>query len=168
LRPLVTITIADGAALTITDSATIDAATFTSAGRGYLAVAAGIDTSAATLTNVVLCSYGAELESFDISADGASWTAEDLTTPILLEQKGDGAVWTTLADDATGGSYSDTFEIGTTLRAFDGVRFFVASLDAYWQVEPFVVASNGGGGAGDVSPSWTVSDATITPNAEEV
>ena len=116
----------------------------------------------------MLCAYGAGLETFTINEDGASWTADDLTTPILIEQKGDGATWTTLSDDATGGSYSDSFEIGTTLRAFDGVRFFVASLDAYWQVEPFVVASNGGGGAGDDSPSWTISDATITPNAEEV
>jgi len=163
-----TITINDGAALTITDTATIGAATFTSEGRGYLATAAGIDISSATLTNVVACTYGAGLESFEISEDGATWTAQDLTTPILLEKKGDGDVWTTLSDDATGGSYSDSFEIGTTLRAFDGVRFFVASLDAYWQVEPFVVASNGGGGAGDVSPSWTIQDATITPNAEEV
>ena len=163
-----TITINDGAALTITTAATIGAATFTSEGRGYLATASGIDTSSATLTNVVLCAYGAGLETFTINEDGASWTADDLTTPILIEQKGDGATWTTLSDDATGGSYSDSFEIGTTLRAFDGVRFFVASLDAYWQVEPFVVASNGGGGAGDDSPSWTISDATITPNAEEV
>ena len=155
--------------MTITGAATIvTGSTFTSAGRGYLATASGIDISRATLTNVVACSYGAGLESFAISEDGATWTADDLTTPILLEEKGDGDVWTTLSDDATGGSYSDSFAIGTTLRAFDGVRFFVASLDAYWQVEPFVVASNGGGGAGDASPSWTISDATITPNAEEV
>ena len=159
------VTIQDGAALTVTTTATIDAATFTSVGRGYLALTTGLDASAATLNNVVLCSYGAGLESFEISADGASWTAQDLTTPILIERRVSDATWTTLSSVATGGTYSDSFDVGTTARAFDGVRFFVASLDAYWQVNASVAANaNGGGGTGSGSPSWTVENKTITPN----
>lgn len=163
-----TITFLDGAALAVTTGAEIPSGvTFTSAGRAYLATATGLDFSAATLNNVVACTYGAGLTSFEIDAEGASWTADDLTTPILIEQRESDATWTTLSDDATGGTYSDSFDVGTTARAFDGVRFFVASLDAYWQVNASVASNaNGGGGTGSASPSWTVENKTITPNVE--
>ena len=118
----------DGAAFTIKQSATVGSASFASDGSGYLATASGVDVSSATFSGVVLCSFGAGLETFEIDANGATWTADDLTVPILLERRESDASWTTLDDDATGGSYSDSFAIGTTVRAFDGVRFFVASL----------------------------------------
>lgn len=161
------LTIADGAALTITTSATISATTISSDGRGYLATASGIDISAATLSGVVACSYGAGIESFEISASGATWTADDDSIPILLERESGGS-WTTIADDATGGSYSTTFALGETARAFDGVRFWLASTSAYWRVDASFGSADGGGGAGDDELRWIVSDATITPNLEEV
>lgn len=178
--PAYPITINDGAALTITTSATIGAATLTSAGRGYLAVGAGIDTSTATLTNVVLCAYGAGLESFEISADGASWTADDLTTPILIETRDAGGDWQTLTDNATGGEYATTFALESTARAFDGVAFFVATLPGYWQadagavdsndwiVKGFAAANSNGGGDVDAAQGWTVTPSTVTPNADGV
>lgn len=164
----VVISFDDGAAFTIKTSATVGTATLSSAGRGYLATASGVDVSSATFSGVVLCSYGAGLESFDISADGAIWTADDLTVPILIEQRESDASWTTLSSVATGGSYSDTFAIGTTVRAFDGVRFFSASLAGYWRFDASFGSANGGGEAGVDAPLWSVSDATITPNLEEI
>lgn len=161
----ITVTIDDGAALTITTSANTGAATFSSDGRGYLATASGVDISSATLTGVVSCVYGAGLTSFDIDADGATWTADDDTIPILIETKSDGE-WTTLDAAATGGTYSASFPVGTIARAFDGVKFLEDSIVEYWRVRGFAVPANGGGGEGDDSPSWTVQDTTITPNAE--
>lgn len=158
----------DGAAFTIKTSATVGSASFASAGRGYLAIASGVDVSSATFSGVVLCSYGAGLETFEIDADGATWTADDLTVPILIEQRESDASWTTLSSVATGGTYSDTFAIGTTIRSFDGVRFFSASLDGYWRVDASFGSASGGGEAGDDAPLWSVSDATITPNLEEI
>ena len=128
------ITIADGAALTITTSATIGAATFTSDGRGYLAVGAGIDISSATLSGVVACTYGAGLESFsarettrtEIKLD---WTQTDTTIPVLVEHK-IGDSWETVVE-STAGTYNVTVEPATRhlFRAFDGVSFHV---DAAW------------------------------------
>ena len=128
-------TIDDGAALTITDSATFATDTqITSEGRGYLAVLPGIDTSAATLTNVVACTYGAGLESFsarettrtEIKLD---WTQTDTTIPVLVEQKV-GDSWETVVE-STAGTYNVTVEPATRhlFRAFDGVSFHV---DAAW------------------------------------
>lgn len=129
-----TVTFTDGAALTITDSAVISSATLTSEGRGYLAVAAGIDTSAATLTNVVLCAYGAGLETFsarettrtEIKLD---WTQTDNEIPVLVEHQVNG-VWETVVE-STAGTYNVTVEPATRhlFRAFDGVSFHV---DAAW------------------------------------
>ena len=158
----------NGAAFTIKSSASIGSATFASSGRGYFATASGVDVSSATLSGVVLCSYGAGLETFGIDADGATWTADDLTVPILLERRESDASWTTLSSVATGGTYSDSFALGDTVRAFDGVRFFVASLDGYWRVDASFGSASGGGGAGDDEPRWNVVDATITPNLEEI
>lgn len=163
LQNNVVVSITDGAALTVTTTATIGSATLSSDGRGYLATAAGIDTSAATLNNVVACTYGAGLTSFTINDAGAIWTADDLTTTVLLETRDNGGDWDTLAQ-AAGGSYVATFGVGTVARAFDGARFWVAEISAYWQVASFVVANNGGGGAGDSAACWVVENKTITPN----
>jgi parallel beta-helix repeat protein len=163
----ITVTIDDGAALTITTSANTGAATFSSDGRGYLATASGVDISAATLNNVVACAYGAGLTSFAINDAGAIWTADDLTTTVLLETRDDDGDWDTLAQ-AAGGSYVASFGVGTVARAFDGLRFWVAEISAYWQVASFVVANNGGGGAGDSAACWVVENKTITPNISGV
>ena len=120
-----TITIADGAALTITSSATIGAATFTSAGRGYLAVAAGIDTSAATLTNVVLCAYGADVSSFTEVYGVLEWDADDPSVSVLLERE-DNDAWTTLAQ-TTGESLDYYLPPKVNLRLFDGERFLTTA-----------------------------------------
>ena len=120
-----TITIADGAALTLTESATIGAATFTSAGRGYLAVAAGIDTSAATLTNVVLCAYGADVSSF-AEVDGVlEWIADDPSVSVLIERE-DNDAWTTLTQ-TTGESLDYYLPPKVNLRLFDGERFLTTA-----------------------------------------
>ena len=164
---LATVTISDGAALTVTTAATIGSATLSGNGRGYLATASGVDISAATLNNVVACAYGAGLTSFAINDAGAIWTADDLTTTILLETRDDGGDWDTLTQ-AAGGSYVASFNVGTVARAFDGARFWVAEISAYWQVASFVVANNGGGGAGDSAACWVVDNKTITPNISGV
>lgn len=167
LQNNVVVSISDSAALTVTTAATIGSATLSSDGRGYLATASGVDLSAATLNNVVACAYGAGLSSFTINDAGAIWAAEDLTTTVLLETRDDGGAWDTLAQ-AAGGSYVASFGVGTVARAFDGARFWVAEISAYWQVASFVVANNGGGGAGDSAACWVVDNKTITPNISGV
>lgn len=165
------VTFADGAALAVTTAATIPTGTaFTSETRGYLATATGLDFSAATLTNVVVCTYGAGLESFDIDADGASWTAENIETPILIETRNNTGEWDTLTTQASGGAYATSFSTGTTARAFDGVKFFRAEISAYWQVTAWAAATNGAGtisGGDAAADSWSVTPITITPNLNE-
>ena len=160
-----TITIEDGAALSLTGTATIGAATIASTNRGYLATATGIDTSSATITNVVECAYGAEIQTFNVAKDGATWTATNLATSILLEVKS-GSTWTTLDAAASGGSYSTTFATGTVVRAFDGDQFFTDSIAAYWRVKSYVYSTSGGGSEGSDDPTWLVDNKTITPNIE--
>lgn len=160
-----TITIEDEAALSLTGTASIGAATIASAGRGYLATATGIDTTSATKTNVVECTYGAEIQTFNVSKTGATWTATNLATPILLEVKS-GSTWTTLDAAASGGSYSTTFSTGTIARAFDGDQFFTDSIEAYWRVKSYVYSTSGGGSEGSDDATWIVDNKTITPNLE--
>lgn len=120
-----TITINDGAALTITDSAPTFQGTFTSEGRGYLATAAGIDTSSATLTNVVLCAYGADVSSF-AEVDGVlKWSADDPSVSVLIERE-DNDAWTTLAQ-TTGESLDYYLPPKVNLRLFDGERFLTTA-----------------------------------------
>lgn len=114
------ITIADGAALTLTGTAFFNNASFTSDGRAYLAVAPGIAASGATLNNVVLCEYGAGVTAFRATKDAATWTATDSTISVLLEKRV-GETWTTVAQ-TPGTSYSGDFP-GATLRIFDGAQF---------------------------------------------
>ena len=119
-----TVMINDGAALTLPDSANVAGATFTSSGRGYLAVGAGINVSAATLTNVVLCAYGADVSSF-VEVDGVlEWDAANPTTTVLIE-RADGDSWTTVTQTA-GESLTLYLPPSDTVRLFDGVQFFTA------------------------------------------
>lgn len=155
--------------LAVKTTATIGSATFAAAAdsTGYAAFPAGTDTSAATFTGVKNCTYGADLETFAIDLEGATWTAQNLSTPILIEQRSAGT-WTTLDAAATGGTYAATFAYGDSVRGFDGVQFLEASLDAYWTVRSWGVPSNGGGSSGDSDPSWVVDSSIITPNIEEL
>lgn len=155
--------------LTATTTASVGSATFTAAAdsTGYAAFPSGTDVSQATFTGVKNCTYGAGLEMFTIDFEGATWTADDLTVPILIEEKS-GETWTTLDAAATGGTYAATFAYGDSVRGFDGVQFLEASLDAYWKVKSWGVPSNGGGSSGDSDPSWVVDSSTITPNIEEL
>lgn len=117
--------------LAVTNNATIGSATFTAAegSTGYLALPD--ETTPPTVgTGIKVATYGAGLETFEIDAEGATWTADDLTVPILIEEKS-GGTWTTLDAAATGGTYADTFATGDIVRGFDGVRFLVSSLDGY-------------------------------------
>ena len=120
-----TITINDGAALTLTGTATIGAATFTSSGRGYLAVAPRINVSAAMLTNVVLCAYGADVSSF-AEVDGVlEWDADDPSVSVLLERE-DNDAWTTLTQ-TTGDELDYYLPPKVNLRLFDGERFLTTA-----------------------------------------
>lgn len=119
------INIDDGAALTVTQAMPNNAATFTSEGRGYLAVAAGINTSAATLNGVVLCSYGADVSSF-AEVDGVlEWEADDPSVSVLIERE-DNDAWTTLAQ-TTGESLDYYLPPKVNLRLFDGERFLTTA-----------------------------------------
>ena len=120
-----TFNFADGAALTLTGAATIGAATFASEGRGYLAVSAGIDTSSATLTNIVLCAYGADVSSFS-EVDGVlEWEAANPTTTVLIE-RADGDSWSTVTQ-TSGESLTLYLPPNDVVRLFDGVQFFTAT-----------------------------------------
>lgn len=125
-----TITFADGSALTVTTGAAIQSgATFTSAGRGYLAVVSGVDTSNATFNNVVLCSYGADASAFWEDLGVLRWDAADVTVPVLLEvgSESNGATqWETLIQ-TTGNSYTRYFPPHVDLRLFDGEKFLTTS-----------------------------------------
>ena len=129
------ITINDGAALSVTTSATIGAATFTSAGRGYLATPPGTDLSSATLNNVVACDYGAGLTSATAKEGRLSWTATDPTVGVLVEQQ-DGDGWTTLEARAT--SYATKFPVNSApVRLFDGEKFLTVAVGEYscfWRI----------------------------------
>ena len=124
----INVAIGDGSALSLTSTATIGAATFASEGRGYLATASGIDLSAATLTNVVPCEYGAGLTAFDaeidVNAASLTWTQTDSTKTILLEADS-GSGFATLTQSAAG-SYAFTATSPTTYKflAFDGAQFY--------------------------------------------
>ena len=129
-----TVTIADGAALSITTSSTIVAATFTSSGRGYLAVAAGINVRAATFDGVVLCSYGAGITAFDATeVDGEAFlktTVENENTPILVEVK-NGDAWETVTTEGTTETTAPLPSgIIKLFRVFDGVAFFEDNIGA--------------------------------------
>lgn len=157
------ITIADGAALTITDRATIGAATFTSAGRGYLAVASGINTSAATLTNVVLCAYGADVSSF-AEVDGVlEWDADDPSVSVLLERE-DNDAWTTLAQ-TTGESLDYYLPPKVNLRLFDGERFLTTATPdsrTYFYI-------GGAEGSFDDAEDWSLTkDGTAIPQSPTI
>lgn len=125
-----TVTFLDGAALSVTSDATIpSAATFTSETRGYLALASGLDASAATFNNVVLCSYGAGASRFREDLGVLRWDAADVTVPVLLEYEADvdgAAQWETLIQ-TTGNSYTRYFGPSVNLRLFDGEKFLTTS-----------------------------------------
>lgn len=168
--------------LAATTTASIGSASFTAAAdsTGYLALPYGT-TPPTVGTGVKTCIYGANIESASVSATVVSWTAETLSTPILIEQLSRDN-WNTLTDAATGGTYSGTFGEGVTVRLFDGVNFYYTSRPApYWLVNSFAVnasngwivdasavATNGGGGtdpvSGDPLPYWTITTDDITPN----
>lgn len=167
--------------LAVTTTATIGSATFTAAenSTGYLALPVGA--TAPTVGNgVIVCTYGAGIQSASLSKTNVSWTATNLSTDILIEQLS-GNSWTTLTTSGTGGSYSGPFGEGTTVRLFDGVAFYYASTQfPYWVVNSFAVtnndwivtsyaiSTNGGGGTdpgtGDPLPYWTITTDDITPN----
>ena len=116
------------AVLAVTDTLTDAGATFQAStdSTGYLALYDGANVP--TVGNgVKTATYGAGLEAFSIAADGASWTAENLSTAILIEKQ-NGSSWETLTNSATGGEYETTFVNGDVARAFDGVRFIEAEL----------------------------------------
>lgn len=125
-----TVTFANGAALSVTSDATIPSGTtFTSETRGYLALASGLDASAATFNNVVLCSYGAGASRFREDLGVLRWDATDVTVPVLLEYEADvdGATqWETLIQ-TTGNSYTRYFGPSVNLRLFDGEKFLTTS-----------------------------------------
>lgn len=179
----------------VTSAATIGAATFQNAAdsTGYFATPEGTNTSSATFSDVVNCVYGAGIIATALTPTAANWTAENVATPILIEQK-NGNSWSVLTANASGGTYAGTFDDNDVLRLFDGVAFFVTSFPAAywlvnsyavnasngWAVDPSAVAnndwivnasaitSNGGGGTdpltGDENPSWVVASNDITPN----
>lgn len=158
------ITIADGAALTITDSASIvSGAAFTSSGRGYLATEAGIDVSAATLTNVVLCAYGADVSSF-AEVDGVlEWDADDPSVSVLLERE-DNDAWTTLAQ-TTGESLDYYLPPKVNLRLFDGERFLTTATPdsrTYFYI-------GGAEGSFDDAEDWSLTkDGTAIPQSPTI
>lgn len=116
--------IANGAALSISNSATI-LGSVGAITRGYLATPPGTDLTSASLTNIVACDYGAGVSTFSIDEDSADWTAVNSNISVLLEKKVNNA-WQTLAQP-TGTSYSTTFVDGDEARIFDGVQFRTAS-----------------------------------------
>lgn len=126
VRVLGSITIEDGAALTVTASASIaSGATITSSGRGYLAIGADVSVSSATLTNVVLCAYGADVSSF-AEVDGVlEWDADDPSVSVLIEREVNDA-WTTLAQ-TTGDELDYYLPPKVNLRLFDGERFLTTA-----------------------------------------
>ncbi|MBR4753144.1 MAG: right-handed parallel beta-helix repeat-containing protein [Thermoguttaceae bacterium] len=135
------LTISNGATITfsgvdsvlaVTTTATIGSATFTAAAdsTGYLALYSGA-TAPTVGTGILVCTYGADLLTFSADVDGATWTATNLSTPILIEKQ-NGSTWTALTANATGGSYSTTFVKGDVVRAFDGEKFISITAQSPW------------------------------------
>lgn len=175
--------------LAITTTFSGSSATYaaTTDSTGYLALYSGA-TAPTVGTGIKNCTYGANILTASIDEDSVDWTATNLSTPILIEQQNNSA-WNTLTDSATGGTYSDTFTSGDTVRLFDGVTFRTVTytppappppIAQYWLVNSFAVeagtwtinasaiATNGGGGTdpvtGDPLPYWTITTDDITPN----
>lgn len=111
------------AVLAITNTLIDGGATFQTStnSTGYLALYVGA-TAPTVGTGVTVCTYGADLLTFTADTTGATWTATNLSTPILIEKQ-NGSTWTALTANATGGSYSTTFAEGDTARGFDGAKF---------------------------------------------
>lgn len=116
--------------LAITSGATIGTATFQNAtdSNGYLAVPPGTDLTSATFTGVKASTYGAGLLTFAATIYGATWTADSLSIPILIERESSSS-WETVAN-VSGGTYSTTFESGDVVRAFDGESFISSTVYA--------------------------------------
>lgn len=183
--------------LAVTTTATIGSATFTAAANstGYAAFPAGTNISAATFTGVKNCTYGAGVTSVHASENGVEWTAANISTNVLIEQK-TGSTWTTLTNSGVNGAYSTPLAVGDVVRIFDGVNFlvdaFVVPPDYWrvfnyaantngggtdsdgnrigaWSVESYALATNGGGydpDSGSDLPGWTVANYALTPNLE--
>ncbi len=82
--------------LAVTTTAQIGSTTFAAAAdsTGYAAFPTGTNTSSATFSGVKTCTYGAGVISATAQYSGVSWTAENLSTPVLIEKQ-TGATWTT-------------------------------------------------------------------------
>lgn len=162
------IVMANGDVLAATTSATIGAATITSAGRAYLATPHGTTTSAATFAGVVSCEYGAGLLTFEAttaSADSVAfnWTVEDDGVGVLLEVATANG-WETIANPATG---EETYEtsVETTFRAFDGAQFLTATVNpsglaASWRFAPWAIIT---ATADAEEETWTAEAWAISP-----
>lgn len=105
----------------------VSGAAITSATRGYVVAPSVSDCSSATLTNVVCCISGAGASNLSASTTGFSWSATDSTKTVVLEKQVNGA-WTTVAQ-ASGTSYSTALSVGDSVRLFDGVNFFTATVE---------------------------------------
>ena len=96
-------------------------------GWGFLVVPYPTESQAATdRADVVQSSAG--LLSASASTAGASWTAENLEVPIVIQKEASPNFFETVAS-ASGGSYDGIFEKGSRLRFFDGFKFLTASVE---------------------------------------
>ena len=102
-------------------------ATATSSTRGYLVLPLGVSSSPLALTNVIACVSGASATDLAASPSGYTWTAVNPSIPVVLEKRVNGA-WTTVAQ-ASGNSYSTALSVGDSVRLFDGVNFFTATVE---------------------------------------
>ena len=134
---LATVTIADGAALTITDAATIPTgSTFTSPGIGMIGKGSGVDLSSATLTNILVCEIGAGVVSVSGTKIGDCYTinivSTDNTKSVLIEYKKEGdSSWTIAENVFIGASYSASIDGDCSFRVFDGATFQSVAIKVY-------------------------------------
>jgi hypothetical protein len=119
------------AVLSASESATVGDVTLT--GWGYFATPPKTNlTAAAFASDVRVCDYGADVETFSATASGKTvaleWNAENVNTPVLIERRsGDG--WSVAANWVAGGSATVAVDTSGDImfRIFDGEKFLLTS-----------------------------------------
>ena len=107
-------------------------ATVVGATKGYFATPSGA--TGATLSNAVVCQYGAGASDLTSANGGVSWSATNPSIGVLVERR-NGSAWTTVAASAT--SLATKFQNGTVVRIFDGAQFLSTTVVArppFWRI----------------------------------
>ena len=148
--------------------------------RAYFAISPTVDTSQATLTNVVKTPRGAGIQSFYATAnvDGAVKFDVELTDssiPILIEKHNNNTQeWETLygeflPDQEVDINTPQAIALGLIYRACDGVTFYVdmTTIPGFLWFTKCWAVNEGGGGGDPEAPTWKVSAWGVDPQLDE-